>query len=84
MTPLELARMHEAELKQSYKQMQTVAMLLGRMLVGRKIKVPSWDYPIEVVEVKILNGQVCPFGRRKGRKTSEMLEQGLDKVEIVP
>jgi hypothetical protein len=82
--PLELSRMHEAELKRCFVQIQTVARLINQIMVGRKIKVPSWDYPIEVVEVKIINGKPCPFGRRKGRKTVELLEQGFDKVEIVP
>lgn len=82
-SPLELARMHEAELVHCLEQSRLLVRLISQIMVGRKVKVPSWDYPIEVIEVRIISGQPCLFGKRKGRKTVEMLEQGLARVEIV-
>lgn len=79
-SPLELARMHEAELKQCSKQIREAAGLVSRIMVGRKVKHPGFADPIEVKQIKIVDGIVCLFAGRSRKPFA----RGLANVEIVP
>lgn len=95
--PLELSRMHEAELKRCYKQYGLLGALISQIMVGRVIKAAD---PMKsmvganaadnysVTDIKLKDGRVLvyglPHGRPHNRKRGTLLCEGLGNVEIMP
>lgn len=84
MTPLEHARMHEAELKQSYKQYGLLGALVRQIMVGRWISLGG--YPAQhaqVTDIKLKDGRVQMHGKLRGSRRSRLLCEGLGGVTII-
>lgn len=82
--PLELARMHEAELKQCYKQYSILGALVSKIMVGRRVTSLNSEV-CEVTDIKLADGKVLVYGKPKGvRRRRQLICEGLETVEIVP
>lgn len=81
-SPLELARMHEAELKHCYKQVALLGALVKQIMVGRRITTGNTQIR-EVTDVKIRDGKLQIYGKPKDRKRQTLICEGLAGVTIV-
>jgi hypothetical protein len=81
-TPIELARMHEAELKQCFRQYSVLGALVRQIMVGRFITTAA-SVTCEVTDVKLANGKVQIYGKPQGKKKQVLLCEGLGTVTIV-
>lgn len=84
--PLELSRMHEAELKHCYKQYGLLGALVSQIMVGRVITSMNSEKH-RVTEIKLKDGKVLvyglPHGRPHNRKRGVLVCEGLGSVTIV-
>lgn len=81
--PLELSRMHEAELKRCYKQYGILGALVRQIMVGRFVTVSAHSVQCEVTDIKLSFGKIEVYGKPKGKKRQTLLCIGLQDVTIV-
>lgn len=82
--PLELSRMHEAELKHCYKQYAVMGALIRQIMVGRWISLGG--YPAQhaqVTDIKLKDGRPQIYGKLRGTRRPRLLCESLGSVTIV-
>lgn len=83
-SPLELARMHEAELKQCFKQYSVLGALISQIMTGRTVLIAGTRY--KVTGAKLHTGAVLLYGKPESitsKRKAGFLCTGLGGVEIV-
>lgn len=82
--PLELSRLHEAELKRCYKQYGLLGALIRQIMVGRWISLGG--YPAQhaqVTDIKLKDGRPQVYGKLRGTRRPRLLCESLGGVTIV-
>lgn len=86
MTPLALARLHESDLKDCYKQYSLKGALVSQIMVGRVVTVSTLSahsVPCEVTAIKLIDGKIQVHGKPQGKKKPALLCEGLANILIV-
>lgn len=82
--PLELSRLHEAELKRCYRQYGLLGALIRQIMVGRRITSLNSE-AFEVTDIKLKDGKIQVYGKPRGaHRRQQLICEGLGTVEIVP
>ena len=81
--PLELAKMHAAEIADHIAQIRMLMKLTIQIMVGRKVRVPQFEVPCEITEVCLMDGKVQLYGRLPKRSRIIPLVDDISKAEMV-